>query len=259
MVDLHTHIIPGVDDGSDNMEDSMEMARMSVGSGVSVIVATPHSNIEQYYENYSSPMLFQGMEELNRRIRRENLPLKVVPGMEIYATEDVAEKIAQKKLISLNGSRYYLIEFPFDVSPRWMSGILEEVKRLKGVVPVIAHPERYYCVQARPERVWEWVMRGFLTQINKGSLFGKFGPEAFRVCMDLMEYNLVTCVASDAHTPYSRTTFMGEAKEFLTEEYSAAYARLVLEEQPGRIVENRTVEMRACARSILKKHAWNER
>lgn len=259
MIDIHTHIIPGVDDGSDNLDDSMEMVRLSARSGVTVLAATPHSNIEHHFENYSTPLLWKSLKELNQRVAEEGIPVKVVSGMEIYATDDVAEKIVEGKLIPINGSRYYLMEFPFDASPRWMNEVISSVLAIRNVVPVIAHPERYYSMQEYPETIWEWVMRGCLFQINKGSVLGKFGPDAFRVSMELMEYNLAACVASDAHTPYARTTYMGEAWEFIAKEYSPAYARLIMEERPGKIIQNQNIEMRDTARSMSRRHYWNGR
>ncbi len=258
MVDIHAHIIPGIDDGSDSMEDSIKMARMAYGCGVRTIVATPHSNLKNDYDNYTGPELFQQIRELNRRIEQEGIRLSVYPGMEIYATEDVTEKIRQGRVISLNGSRYYLIEFPFDASAGWMEHILDEIFRLGQAVPVIAHPERYDWIQEQPERIYRWIMKGAMIQINKASLFGKFGMRAFRVVMDLMEHNLVTCVASDAHTPYSRTTFLGDAREFLSKEYSEEYADQVLRRNPGRMIENREILMRAGARSMEKRAVWND-
>ncbi len=258
MIDIHSHIIPGLDDGSDNMEDSLEMIRLAQSSGTLAMVATPHCNIEGHTEEYSLNMLADGLNTLNRRIAEAGYQVEVMPGMEIYASEDIAEKIVEGKLISLNGSRYYLIEFPFDTSTGWVDYILERMQEVKGVVPVIAHPERYFCVQAHPEITYNWIRRGCLTQINKASLAGKFGHMAFQACMDMAEHNLIACVGSDAHTPYSRTPHMIQAWEFLKQEYSSAYAQLLLVNNPQKIVRNIRVEMRGTAREIGKKHFWRE-
>lgn len=256
MIDIHTHIIPGLDDGSDNMTDSLEMIRIAQDSGTLVMVATPHCNIEGHVDDYSLSAMWEGIGELNKKILEKGYQIEILPGMEIYASEDIVEKISDGRLISLNNSRYYLVEFPFDTSPGWVEYILDRMQEIKGLVPIIAHPERYYCVQTRPRLTYDWISRGCLTQINKASLAGKFGHLAFEACMDMAEHNLITCVGSDAHTPYSRTPHMREAWEFLKEEYSDAYAQLVLVNNPQKIIRNIRLEMRGTAREIGKKHFW---
>lgn len=242
MVDLHVHILPGLDDGAASMKDALEMADMAVESGVRRLVVTPHSNQRGRFENYCSEELQDVFEEFLNELKREKIQLMVHPGMEIFATEDMAEKIKDGSLMGLNDSSTYLIEFPFDADPYWIGNQLEAVREIKKR-PLIAHPERYYCVQEFPGIVYEWIKLGCLTQVNKGSILGRFGRSAGITAELLLENDLVTCIASDAHSPYMRTTYMGDVKEVLEEHFGESVTMRLLKENPERILENKVIPL----------------
>ena len=140
--------------------------------------------------------------------------------------------------MTLNASRYLLLEFYFDEDSAYMEHCFRAVENA-GMVPVVAHPERYYCLQQSPELANLWVDRGRVLQVNKGSLLGRFGPGPKHTADLLLQHGLCACVASDAHRPYERSTHMGEVRAYLEEEYGEAYMRLLLEENPARILEGR--------------------
>lgn len=120
MIDIHAHIIPSVDDGSEDMETSIIMAEMAADSGVDTIIATPHCNQSGMYENYVSAELLARMEEFRSEIAREKLDLRIGFGMEIFCTRDVPLLLKEKRLLTLNGSRYALVEFGFRLDvPEW--------------------------------------------------------------------------------------------------------------------------------------------
>lgn len=240
MIDIHTHILPGVDDGSESFWESFEMAELADESGVHTIVATPHCNMEGIFENFYDDEWMEQIERLRTYLKEKGNKVNILPGMEIYATMDVAEKIQNGELISVNGSRYYLIEFPFDADPFWMGDVLDSILSM-GKVPVIAHPERYYCVQDNPMLLYEWMQQGCVSQLNKGSVFGRFGRHAQMAARILLNHGLVTCVASDAHSPYRRTTFMGDIREFLVEQYGRRYADDLLKRNPQAVIEDKEI------------------
>lgn len=240
MIDLHTHILPGIDDGSPTMEASMAMAELAVEGGVEAIVATPHSNQMGRFENFYSTALTDLYQSLKTELAEEDLPLKLYLGMEIFASPDMGERIRRGELISLNRSRYYLVEFAFDETPERIGDYLEEILRVRGV-PLIAHPERYYCVQDDPGLVYDWLKLGCCAQINKGSLFGKFGRSAARTASELLKNDLVTCVASDAHSPYARTTYMADARDYLEETFGPERMNRLTNENPWRILSNLSI------------------
>lgn len=244
MIDMHAHILPGIDDGSPDMEQSLAMAALAVEGGTRHLVATPHSNQAGRFENYASDgRLGRLFRSFRRELDRADIPLTVSLGMEIFASDDMYEKIRDHRLIGLNGSRYYLVEFHFDEDPLTIHRHLMTIFRAGGV-PLIAHPERYFCVQDTPALIYEWLQMGCLAQINKGSLFGRFGRDAMRTADTLLFNGLVSCIGSDAHSPYQRTTHMRDTELYLREHLGPEIAHLLTEENPTRILNNRPVETR---------------
>lgn len=240
MIDIHAHILPEIDDGSQDLEDSLLMAELAAESGVKTIVATPHCNIPGRYKNYRSEELISKFTEFQNAVKNRNIPVQIITGMEIYATNDIALKIKKSMVIPINNSRYYLMEFGFYEEAEWMTKILDSVLEL-DVIPVIAHPERYEVVQQHTDYVKKWKGMGCLLQANKGSFFGRFGRNSMNTVLELLEEGIITCVASDAHSPYRRTTYMGDIEEFLCEEFSEALAEELLLKNPKKIIENKTI------------------
>lgn len=240
MIDIHTHILPGLDDGARDMEDALSMAAMAWKSGVHTLVATSHANTGGFFREYSVDEYLERLEEFRKALDDVNLPLRVFSGMEIYMTREVPRMIREGRLLSLNHTRYFLTEFSFGIEQEEMDEMLEELIELE-ITPVIAHPERYQCVQESEKSIFEWKNRGCLIQVNRGSIFGKFGSEAKRCVDRLLDQHMVTCIASDAHKPYERTTYMADIKEYMEQEYSFEYSKKLLYDNPKRILEGEKV------------------
>lgn len=235
MIDLHTHILPGVDDGSQSMEMSLELLHMAAQSGVDRIVATPHCNIPFEYDNYLSPELEELWEALKLAKQEAGIPIELLHGMEIFATPELPELLEEKRVWTLNGTSYFLTEFSFNENPDFVLDILEQCTDL-GYRPVIAHPERYFFIQDDPQLAYELCVAGYPLQLNKGSLLGRFGPAPRHCAEQLMDHGLAACVASDAHRPYQRSTYMREIRDWLNAEFGEDYQKLLLEINPGRIL-----------------------
>lgn len=237
MIDIHSHILPGIDDGAINTEEAIEMAIMAVESGVKYMVATPHSNVPGICDNYLNKQFIEHFKEFRNIIREMQIPLQLLPGMEIFATPELPQLLKAKKVLPINGSKYFLTEFAFDEEFWFCSEILKECQSI-GFIPIIAHPERYECIQDNPEYVAEWTKNGYAMQINKGSILGRFGRSAKRTADILLQRRMVTCVASDAHSSYRRTPHMGEIQEYLTYEYGQEYAKTLLRDNPLKILKS---------------------
>lgn len=245
MIDIHTHILPGLDDGSDSMEESLEMAYMAASCGTQVITATPHCNIHGHYENYEDSGNCKRTFLLFRKaLEREKIPLKVARGMEIFGVGDINEMIRERRFISLNHSGHYLIEFPFDMHPDEITEGLYMVFRAGGI-PVLAHPERYYCVQDSPNLVYDWMRRGVLTQINKGSFLGEFGRREERTALILLEHELITCLASDCHGTQWRSPNMRDLWTYIRKRTYEGTAELLLFDNPKCILSGKPVMRRS--------------
>lgn len=241
MIDLHCHILPGVDDGAETMEDALSMARMAAESGVTHLIATPHCNLPYaHHKNYRSPPLLTRFLQLRTRIETEGIPLKLYPGSEILCTPDVPELIRQEKLLPLGDSNYLLLEFFFDESLSYMDEMLAAIAA-EGMQPVIAHPERYDAVQNSPQIIEHWFRSGHIIQLNKGSILGRLGRRAKHTADWILHYGLAHVVASDAHSPVVRTPQMRELADYLTNHYAPEYANILLQENPYRILNGRPV------------------
>lgn len=240
MIDIHTHIIPGVDDGAESLEESLAMAELAWESGVDTIVATPHANIPGSFRNFYSPRWRENFQKLQHFLAEQGCKIQLVPGMEIFATDHVSEKIQSGEVCPIQDSRYYLMEIPFDADPYWAEEIWESVLRIHKV-PVIAHPERYFCIQDEPAILYEWMKMGCLSQMNKGSVFGRFGTRAQRTAEVLLDHNLITCAASDAHSPYRRTTFMADIEDYLLDLYGERRMERLLISNPDRMIHDQTI------------------
>lgn len=243
MVDIHAHILPGIDDGAGSWDEALEMAELAVDSGVDTLVCTPHTNIASVYENYDDEKMYTLWDTFRRKLKEEKIPLKILRGSEVFATLDMQSKIDSGQILPLNESNYYLVEFDFQAEPEYMAEILFGMQRF-GKYPVLAHPERYDCVVADPALVYDWMSRGVLCQVNRGSLLGKFGRRVERTAHILLEHNLITCIASDAHSSRVRTTYMRDIYDFLKYDLSGEVADRLLCVHPGKLVRGERIVSR---------------
>ncbi len=240
MVDVHSHILPNVDDGAASWEDALILVEIASESGVEKIVATPHCNAVGAYENHYDEALAQKFRELKSRINAAGIDIELLPGMEVFANSDVPALLSKGKLLTLNCSRYVLTEFGFEESVAFTFAYLGRLLAM-GCIPVVAHPERYPFVQNDPNLVFEWMRLGACTQVNNGSIFGKFGHSAKKTAMQLLNNDLVTVIASDAHDPEYRSTSMFDAYEYMESVFDEEYAQVLLNENPDRIVSDKSV------------------
>lgn len=240
MIDIHCHILPALDDGSDNIEESIRMARLAVEGGTKAIIVTPHSNIPDLYQNYCEKPYVAAYRKLKTRLEEEKIPLKILPGHEIYAAGDFIGLIKEKKLLTLNNSDYPLVEFGFT---EHSGSVYEKLERLiaEGLTPIVAHPERYAFVAEDVFAPFRLKSMGCLLQINKGSLKGSFGREAYFAANAIIENELADFIASDAHSPYMRTPYLADAYDIVSEIRSDKYAELLMVQNPIRILQNKKI------------------
>lgn len=243
MIDIHAHILPGVDDGAGDMPSALAMAELAVSGGVSAIVATPHCGLPGQDTAEHLRQLSRAFDALRQALEDAGSPLRLYPGMEIFGTPDTPRLLEEKQLTTLNGSRYPLIEFPFRGYGQEATDILEAVLSM-GLRPVVAHPERYQYVQAFPPLLNLWTDMGCLFQINRGSLLGRFGPSAEELAFAMVGRSFACTVASDAHSPLRRTTWMQDVRKLLREEFSPETARRLLEDHPRLLLEDKPIQMR---------------
>lgn len=238
MIDIHTHILYGIDDGSHSLEQSLKMLNIAAKNNTDKIILTPHCNQPGNLNNFYSSDLQNHFDAF--REAAKDIPIELYLGMEIYATDEVPDLISEGKIIPLNNSHYLLIEFPFSSNPDWVTHILEEVSKF-NLTPVIAHPERYPFIINNPQIIYDWVISGSLIQINKGSLFGRFGYKEELTARKLLNHNLVHFVASDCHSHKVRTPYMMDCYDLISDIYKPGYADLLFNINPKGIINNSKV------------------
>lgn len=237
MIDLHCHILPGVDDGSSSEEESCRMARLAVESGVTAVCATPHCNVPGCFDNYRTEALEERFLCLARLLGERDIPLRLYAGMEVYVTPETPRHLLEGKLLTLGGSRYLLVEFGFEAPFSFAQRMLEEISAA-GAVPVVAHPERYRFAQEDRGCLLRWIEAGWALQINKGSLFGRFGRRAARTAHWCLGEGCMHLIGSDAHSPYRRTPWLEDARSYVAEYTAPEIADFLLEENPRHMLEN---------------------
>lgn len=240
MVDIHCHILPGLDDGSDNIEESLRMARLAVEGGTNTVIVTPHCNIPDSFQNYFGRNYADIFNMFKARLKEENIPLKILPGHEIFAYGNIVDLIKKRKLLTLCKSDYPLVEFDFTEKAE---SVYSKLRKLiaEGLTPIVAHPERYAFVAEDKTAPFRLKTMGCLLQVNKGSLNGSFGRNAYVSSGYIIKNELADFVASDAHSPYMRTPYLADAYELISETHSAEYAELLLNTNPSLVLQNKKI------------------
>lgn len=240
MIDIHAHILPGVDDGAADLETAIEMADLAHKSGVTAIVATSHSEAFFSRGRFRTDIYRTALHSFRKELSKVNNPIKIYSGMEVFADFDTPHFLKEKQLFTLNGSRYLLVEFPFRENADETTKILSAIRSM-GFIPVIAHPERYVFIQSSPDILNVWHEMGCILQINKGSLFGRFGQASERLALEMVSRGFAHAVASDAHSHLSRTTRLNDAREFIADEFGDDAAYALFHENPRRIISNEPI------------------
>ena len=202
MIDIHVHILPGMDDGPSTREEALEMARIAVANGIGVIVATPHC-LNGVYINWRKEIL-AGCAEFNAQLKKHDIPLKVLPGSEVRLSPEIIDALKSGRLMTMNDKgRHITLELPDQFVP---SATINFINRLKsrGITPIISHPERNLAIQHNVELLSDIIAAGALSQITARSLTGGFGEGAKRSCQEIIDQQLVHFMASDAHSPKNR-------------------------------------------------------
>lgn len=227
MIDIHSHILPGVDDGPVNMEESILLAKLAVKEGVKTIFATPHHLNGDFYN--SREEIISGVSKLNEVLIKENIPLTVLVGQELRVNAEILENYRQtNQIVTMNdGGKYLLVELPNDLVPSYFERVIYDIQ-LEGLIPIIVHPERNKELMKNPILLYNLVKKGALTQITAGSLIGKFGGNTRRFARQLIESDLTHFVASDAHNIQSRSFHLSAAMEMVKKKCGLDYLELFL-------------------------------
>jgi protein-tyrosine phosphatase len=251
VVDIHCHVLPGVDDGSKDLETSLAMLRMAFEAGTTDIVASPHASPRYAFD---SAQVAESIGQLERLTPGQSPRLHY--GCDFHLSFDnLRAALEDPGPFTINHGRYLLVEFP-DLAIFPNSGELLERLLHRGLVPVITHPERNELLRQRLAELRTWVEMGCLLQLTAGSVTGRFGKRAAQFCDALFRQGLAHVVASDAHDTLHRTPDMTEARERVRGNYGAAAAVQVFEETPAAIIRNEAAPRMARLRPRRWYNIW---
>lgn len=207
MIDIHNHLLVGMDDGPESIEETIDLLSQAKEQGITGIVVTPH-HLHPKYNNIFSDV-DNAIKDLTSNQQIKDFNIQLYPGQEVRITDKVLEDIDQHQIQGINYSKYLLIELPSNAVPHYTKNLLYEIQT-KGFIPIIAHPERNNAIVQDINLLYELISNGALSQITASSLTGELGKNIQKLSIQMIEHNLIHFVASDAHHPKNRPFGLGE-------------------------------------------------
>ena len=257
MIDLHCHILPGLDDGPSHVEESLKMAECAVADGIHTLVATPHAFSGAYHNPL--PHILTHIAHLKKIIVENQIPLDICPGAEVRIHQDMDRSVKEGKTVSINNTGHYiLVEFPYNMIIPGTRDVLFQLF-LKGVTPVLAHPERNLALQRNPDILSDLVTMGCLVQLTAMSITGELGHDAMKYSHFLLKQRQAHVIATDAHNAESRPPILSSAVEVTAHILGdTEAAEAMVKENPRIILDGKPFDLPE-PRKRSKKPGWRER
>jgi protein-tyrosine phosphatase len=235
MIDIHSHILPDLDDGARDAEEALAMVTMAAESGTTDIVATPHAN---WHFKFDSAVVGQRIEELQKRCG--DLP-RIHYGCDFHlSVGNIESALANPPYYTINRNGYLLVEFSDLQIPKFSTEIFQRLLD-SGMTPIITHPERNPILQKSIAQIRSWIEQGCLVQITAQSLFGRFGSRAESAAKDFMKRELVHFIASDAHDTKDRPPVLKEAWDWIARKYGAKRAESLMVTHPRAVLSGESL------------------
>jgi protein-tyrosine phosphatase len=239
MVDIHCHLLPGVDDGAEDWEMCLEMGRVAASDGITTIVATPHWPLNN--EAPSADRVRELVAEVQEAFTLEGISVEVLPGHELMILPESPEELTSGLALPIGSSRYALLETPYHHLPFYLRDIIFQVQS-RGFTPVLAHPERNPTIQSKPETLQEYIDAGCLLQVTAGSITGRFGAASKRSAEWILRQGWCHVIASDAHSSHNRPPALSAAVEAASAIIGEEAAYCAVTSTPSDIVAGRPVK-----------------
>lgn len=247
MIDIHSHILPGFDDGAAGMDEAIEMLRMAAAAGTTGIVASSHSNAEYAFNPTRAAHMIAELQQSATDIPRIHY------GCELHFTlENIEAVLRSPQTWSINHRGYVLIEFSDFVNPKTSGEILARL-RSAGTPPILVHPERNPLLQKNLPELESWIRQGTLVQVTAQSLLGRFGRQAKAAAEHLLEHGLVHFVASDAHDVKHRPPILTEGWQFVEERFGVETAERLFVTNPQAVLSGALIP---CEQAPARRKAW---
>ncbi len=232
--DIHCHVLPGVDDGSQNIEESMQMLRIAYQNQIKRIIVTPHNKPMRH--NAGPEKISELIAQLTMQMKREKIEIALYSGNELYYCDELVDKLENHKACTMADTAYILVEFsPADSWEYIRNGMNSLI--MGGYIPILAHVERYREICVSTERIEELIEMGAYIQVNVSSIMGKYGMTTRYFTRVLLKKKLVHFVATDAHNCENRTPELEQCARWIEKKYGQAYARQLLWDNASRVIE----------------------
>ena len=226
-VDIHTHILPGVDDGALNMDEALKLVQMAWENGTTHLVLTPH--YRGRWRSNTPKLLRQRFEELNSLVKEAVPDMTLYLGNEAAIEQEVGEKVAEGRILPIHNSHYVLLEFDYNSSRiQVIDGVMGVISC--GYTPIVAHAERYRIFQKDKKLAVDILEVGALIQLNADNVMGKNGLMTKWFCWNLLRKGMVQFIASDAHDPKDRPPVLKDCYEYVSKRFGEAYAQTIFRE-----------------------------
>ncbi|MGD0799351.1 MAG: CpsB/CapC family capsule biosynthesis tyrosine phosphatase [Acidobacteriaceae bacterium] len=259
MVDIHHHLLPGLDDGSDSLETSVAMAAISVAEGITHVVCTPHANGVYAFEPEINALR---IGQLRARLAADRIPLTLGLGCDFHLSFDNVRRAQEDPArFSINGLGYLLVEVPDYGLPPGLTETFYDLQ-LAGLTPILTHPERNPTLQHDPDRLKDWLRSGVLIQVTADSLTGHKGKAAERMAHQLLADRWVHFLATDAHNLTSRPPRIKQAHDLVAERFGTSYAHALCVTNPLAVFLGKPFEVEEDPRNLFdepKSPNWFQR
>ena len=240
-VDLHNHILPGIDDGPRTMNEAVMLARAMVAVGYDTVVTTPHT----FEGNPAPDLIIERIKELQKELDKKNIPLKLLPGSEQHIEPQTLKRLLDGEILTLNNTRYLLLELPMlQPLPIYTEDLLFDLVS-HGYRPIIPHPERVVVLQKDFKLLYNLHNAGAIFQVTLGALIGWIGPEAQKTARRMLKANLAHLFATDAHNAAYRLLTVNKATAYLEKEKGPGAAKLYLTDRPRHLLTGKLLILSA--------------
>lgn len=240
-VDIHSHILYGIDDGSKSLEESIEIIKEHIKMGFTDIAVTPHyiENSKYITNNEEKENI---LKTLKNELKKQNIKINLYIGNEVYINNNIEELLNQNEISTINNTKYLLIELPMQNKIKNISEIIYEL-RIKGIIPIIAHPERYEYVQKDINYVDKLIEEGALLQSNYASILGMYGEKSKKALKKLIKQNKILILSTDVHYPNSKIYFnMDKIRKKLSKLIGEEKLKELTTTNPKKIIKNEKLE-----------------
>lgn len=241
--DIHCHILPYIDDGAKDMNESIRMAAIASENGIQSIIATPHYIEGLKYNNALTNQI--ALEDLNKELIKRGICIKILLGNEVFITQSIFDLIQNKEITTLNKSRYVLIELPRTYIPIFIRELIHEL-RTKGIIPIIAHPERNLNIIDDVNILNYLLQFGALAQLNLSSIVGRYGDAVSHTARKLLAHDMIQFISGDAHTSRGIMPNRAKVSEIISNVISEKQLDKLLYLNPQKVIEDEIIKIDKC-------------